>query len=65
MPTTEKPLPPVNQQQLEIQPTPRDEMQLYLLDTFPYEFPGRERSGRSTPFTGSATPSNNIRSILT
>jgi 7-cyano-7-deazaguanine reductase len=42
MPTTEKPLPPVNQQQLEIQPTPRDEMQLYLLDTFPYEFPGRE-----------------------
>ena len=42
MPTTETPLPPVNQQELNIHPTPRTEMQLYPLDTFPYEFPGRE-----------------------
>ncbi|HZE70255.1 MAG TPA: preQ(1) synthase [Pyrinomonadaceae bacterium] len=42
MPTTEAPLPPVNQQNLEIQPTPRAEMNLYPLDTFAYEFPGRE-----------------------
>ena len=42
MPTTEAPLPPVNQQNLEIQPTPRTEMDLYPLDTFAYEFPGRE-----------------------
>ena len=41
MPPTEV-LPPVNQQNLEIKPTPRDEMELYSLDTFPYEFPGRE-----------------------
>src|SRR5882724_242488 len=42
MPTTEAPLPPVNQQNLESQPTPRAEMNLYPLDTFAYEFPGRE-----------------------
>jgi 7-cyano-7-deazaguanine reductase len=27
---------------LDIRSTPREEMQLYPLDTFPYEFPGRE-----------------------
>src|SRR6266496_597331 len=35
-------LPPVNQQVLDICSTPRHEMSLYPLDTFPYEFPGRE-----------------------
>ena len=35
-------LPPVNQQQLNITSTPREEMNLYPLDTFPYEFVGRE-----------------------
>ena len=35
-------LPLANQQNLDIQATPRAEMQLYPLDTFPYEFPGRE-----------------------
>jgi 7-cyano-7-deazaguanine reductase len=35
-------LPPPNQQNLEIQSTPRAEMKLYELDTFPYEFSGRE-----------------------
>ena len=30
------------QQCLEIRSTPREEMNLYPLDTFPYEFPGRE-----------------------
>lgn len=35
-------LPPVNQQALDIRPTPREEMQLYSLDTFPYEYAGRE-----------------------
>jgi 7-cyano-7-deazaguanine reductase len=43
MATTDvKKLPPVNQQNLDIQSTSREEMQLYPLDTFPYEFPGRE-----------------------
>ena len=43
MPTTESAeLPPVNQQSLDIRPTPRAEMNLYPLDTFPYEFVGRE-----------------------
>ena len=42
MATTDAQLPPVNQQGLDIRPTPRDEMNLYPLDTFPYEFPGRE-----------------------
>src|SRR6267142_1694482 len=41
MPTTEV-LPTVNQQNLDIKPTPRGEMDLYPLDTFPYEFSGRE-----------------------
>ena len=36
------PLPAPNQQGLDIQSTPRAEMQLYPLDTFPYEFPGKE-----------------------
>ena len=42
MPTTETRLPPVNQQNLAISSTPREEMDLYPLDTFLYEFPGRE-----------------------
>lgn len=42
MSTTEKLAPPVNQQGLEIRPTPREEMGLYPLDTFAYEFVGRE-----------------------
>lgn len=33
---------PVNQQNLDIRSTPRDEMELFPLDTFAYEFPGRE-----------------------
>jgi 7-cyano-7-deazaguanine reductase len=41
MPTTEV-LPAVNQQNLDIKPTPRDQMHLYPFETFPYEFPGRE-----------------------
>ena len=35
-------LQPPNQQGLDIRATPRAEMKLYPLDTFPYEFPGRE-----------------------
>ncbi len=35
-------LQPANQQGLDIQSTPRAEMKLYPLDTFPYEFPGHE-----------------------
>ncbi|MGI9165437.1 MAG: preQ(1) synthase [Pyrinomonadaceae bacterium] len=31
-----------NQQGLNLQSTPREEMSLYPLETFPYEFPGRE-----------------------
>jgi 7-cyano-7-deazaguanine reductase len=42
MPSHETVLPPVNQQGLDIRATPREEMNLYSLDTFPYEFPGRE-----------------------
>jgi 7-cyano-7-deazaguanine reductase len=42
MPTTESPLTSVNEQGLEIRPTPRAEMNLYPLDAFTYEFPGRE-----------------------
>jgi len=42
MPVTEIAIPPVNQQALEIRPTLRAEMNLYPLDTFPYEFAGRE-----------------------
>src|SRR5882762_836978 len=33
---------PINEQGLEIRPTPRAEMNLYPLDSFAYEFPGRE-----------------------
>jgi 7-cyano-7-deazaguanine reductase len=36
------PLPAPNQQGLDIQSTPRAEMKLYPLDTFAYEFPGKE-----------------------
>ena len=42
MPTTEDTLPRANQQNLDIRSTPRAEMNLCPLDTFPYEFPGRE-----------------------
>lgn len=35
-------LPTANQQGLDIRSTPREEMDLSALDTFPYEFPGRE-----------------------
>ncbi len=31
-----------NHQDLDIRSTPREEMNLFPLDTFPYEFPGRE-----------------------
>jgi 7-cyano-7-deazaguanine reductase len=42
MAITERPLPPPNQQCLDIQSTSRAEMNLFPLDTFPYEFPGNE-----------------------
>jgi 7-cyano-7-deazaguanine reductase len=42
MASAEKALPDVNQQGLDIRSTPRAEMKLYPLDTFAYEFPGRE-----------------------
>jgi 7-cyano-7-deazaguanine reductase len=42
MPVSETVLPPANQQELNICPTPREEMRLHPLDTFPYEFVGRE-----------------------
>ena len=32
----------INKQQLDIRPTPREEMNLFPLDSFPYEFPGKE-----------------------
>lgn len=35
-------LAPVNQQGLDIRSTPRAQMDLFPLDTFPYDFPGRE-----------------------
>lgn len=35
-------LQPANQQGLDIRSTSREEMKLFPLDTFPYEFPGRE-----------------------
>ena len=38
----ERTAPGVNIQGLDIRPTPRDEMDLVTLDTFAYEFPGRE-----------------------
>ncbi|HYP53187.1 MAG TPA: preQ(1) synthase [Pyrinomonadaceae bacterium] len=42
MTMTETSLPAANQQGLDIRPTPREEMQLFPLDTFPYEYAGRE-----------------------
>lgn len=36
----EKEMPAVNKQGLDIQSTPREEMNLFALDTFEYEFPG-------------------------
>jgi 7-cyano-7-deazaguanine reductase len=38
----ESPLAPTNQQGLDIRSTPRSEMNLFPIDTFAYEFPGRE-----------------------
>jgi len=35
-------LPPTNQQNLDIRSTPREEMNLFPLDTFKYEYAGRE-----------------------
>jgi 7-cyano-7-deazaguanine reductase len=35
-------LQPENLQNLDIRPTPREEMNLYPLDTFAYEYPGRK-----------------------
>jgi len=35
-------LPPVNQQGLDVRSTPLEEMNLFPLDTFAYEFPGNE-----------------------
>jgi 7-cyano-7-deazaguanine reductase len=40
--STSNTLPPPNRQGLEIQSTPREEMNLFPLDTFAYQFPGRE-----------------------
>jgi 7-cyano-7-deazaguanine reductase len=42
MATADTELRAANQQGLDIRPTPRAEMNLYPLDTFPYEFVGRE-----------------------
>lgn len=42
MAVRETTLPEVNRQGLDIRSTPRAEMNLYALDTFPYEFVGRE-----------------------
>src|SRR5688572_32482595 len=42
MTITESSLAPVNQQGLQIRSTPREEMELFPLDTFAYEFSGRE-----------------------
>ncbi|MGI8566420.1 MAG: preQ(1) synthase [Pyrinomonadaceae bacterium] len=42
MSISETVLPPVNQQCLDISSTPRAEMSLFPLDTFPYEYVGRE-----------------------
>lgn len=39
---SEDELAPVNQQGLDVRSTPREEMSLYPLDTFAYEFPGRK-----------------------
>ncbi len=42
MAISESPLAAANQQGLDICSTPREEMDLYALDTFAYEFPGHE-----------------------
>src|SRR5712691_475204 len=42
MKPSEAMLPDTNQQGLDIRSTPREEMNLYPLDTFAYEFPGSE-----------------------
>ena len=42
MAISEDKLAPVNQQELDVRSTPRAEMKLFPLDTFEYEFPGRE-----------------------
>src|SRR5437763_12386008 len=42
MSTSRADLAPANIQGLDIRSTPREEMNLYPLDTFPYEFPGSE-----------------------
>ncbi|HYN85344.1 MAG TPA: preQ(1) synthase [Pyrinomonadaceae bacterium] len=42
MSVTDATLPEVNRQGLDIRPTPREEMNLYPLDTFPYDYAGRE-----------------------
>lgn len=42
MPPSESTSVASSQECLDIRPTPREEMQLYPLDTFPYEFPERE-----------------------
>ncbi len=42
MSTTEMSLPPTNEQGLDIRSTPREEMNLFPLDTFAYEYAGRE-----------------------
>ena len=42
MSMTEAGLPPANRQGLDIRSTPREEMNLYPLDTFPYDYAGRE-----------------------
>jgi 7-cyano-7-deazaguanine reductase len=39
---TAKEMQPTNQQGLDVRSTPRDQMNLFALDTFAYEFPGRE-----------------------
>jgi 7-cyano-7-deazaguanine reductase len=42
MPPTETIPTPANQIGIDVCSTPREEMKLYPLETFPYEFPGRE-----------------------
>ena len=39
---SESSTPPLNSQGLDVRATPRAEMKLYPLDTFEYEYPGRE-----------------------
>ncbi len=42
MSSTDAVLPTKNKESLDIRSSPRAEMKLYPLETFPYEFPGRE-----------------------